>query len=49
MSFVQIDLQNIKERYKDLYEKDLDAAIKSECGGDYKRMLLALLSGEYDK
>ena len=46
MSFslvLQIDLDDIKAKYKELYGKTLDKAIDSECSGDYKKLLLALI------
>ncbi len=42
MSF-QIDMGDIKEKYQERYEVSLKEAVESDCGGDYKNMLLALL------
>ena len=41
----QIDLADIKDEFVNMYEKPLEEWIESECGGDYKRMLLALVQG----
>lgn len=40
----EIDLGNIMQAYEKLYEKTLAAAIESETSGDYKKLLLDLLS-----
>ncbi|GAB6024231.1 Annexin A6 [Chamberlinius hualienensis] len=39
----EIDLKEIKEEYHKCYGKALEAIIKSEAGGDYKKVLLAVL------
>ena len=36
-------LKKIKERYKELYKKDLESAVSSEVRGDLKRLLVSLL------
>lgn len=36
-------LKAIKERYKELFSKDLEKEVEDECGGDLKRFLLSLL------
>lgn len=41
--FLQVDMRWIKKAYEKMYEKTLYEAIEGECGGDYKRMLLALV------
>lgn len=46
VSRCEIDMVEIKDQYRALYGKSLGAAIKSECSGDYKRLLLALVGGE---
>jgi len=40
----EIDLGNIKKEFQKLYELTLDAWIEDECSGDYKKMLLAIIS-----
>ena len=39
----QVDLEDIKIRYKSLYKQPLEQDIKSECSGDYKKILLAII------
>lgn len=39
----ELDLGEIKEKYEEKYEKSLAEAIESDCGGDYKRMLVAIV------
>lgn len=43
---LQIDLENIKAKYSELYGRELQEAIDRECSGDYKKMLISLLNGE---
>lgn len=38
----QIDLETIKDMYLEKYDVSLKDAITSECGGDFKRLLLAI-------
>ncbi|XP_048123024.1 annexin A13 isoform X1 [Alosa alosa] len=38
----EIDLETIKDMYLEKYDVSLKDAIKSECGGDFKRLLLAI-------
>ena len=33
----------IKEEFQKLYKKTLGSFIKGDCGGDYKKILLALI------
>ncbi|ESO88111.1 hypothetical protein LOTGIDRAFT_219490 [Lottia gigantea] len=40
----EVDLQEIKEAYQAKYETSLNDAIASECGGDYKNMLQAIVN-----
>ena len=42
MSF-QIDMGDIKEKYQERFERSLREAVESDCGGDFKRMLVALI------
>ncbi|KAI2649223.1 annexin A13-like protein [Labeo rohita] len=39
----EIDLETIKDMYLEKYDVTLKDAISSECGGDFKRLLLAIL------
>ncbi|XP_030074708.1 annexin A13 [Microcaecilia unicolor] len=39
----EIDLQTIKEKYQQIYQKSLADAIKSDTSGDFCKLLLALL------
>lgn len=38
----QIDLETIKDMYLEKYDVPLKEAISSECGGDFKRLLVAI-------
>ncbi|XP_031691961.1 annexin A7 isoform X3 [Oncorhynchus kisutch] len=38
----EYDLETIKDMYLEKYDMSLKDAIKSECGGDFKRLLLAI-------
>ena len=38
----EIDMPQIKQYYKQLYGKDMLADIKSDCGGDYQKLLVEL-------
>lgn len=38
----QIDLETIKDMYLEKYDVPLKEAIKSECSGDFKRLLVAI-------
>ena len=40
---VERDMVEIKEAFIDKYKKSLGHMIKSDCGGDYKKLLLALI------
>lgn len=39
------DLADVKDEFQQLYEKSLEEAVESECSGDYKRLLLAIVRG----
>lgn len=39
----EIDLQNVKDEYEQMYNKTLLSAVRGECSGDYKHALCALL------
>jgi len=39
----EIDMEEIKEAFMAKYESSVEETIESECGGDYKRMLLAVV------
>jgi len=43
LSRCEIDLGAIKERFEKLHQKTLDKAIKSECGGDYRKIMLKIV------
>ncbi|XP_076462295.1 annexin B9-like [Babylonia areolata] len=40
----EIDMEEIEEAYESAYEKTLVEAVESECSGDYKRLLKAILT-----
>ena len=40
----QIDLADIKVKFKEMYEKTLKEAIESDTSGDYRKMLLSLIN-----
>ncbi|XP_036452250.1 annexin A13, like isoform X1 [Colossoma macropomum] len=39
----EVDLETIKDMYLEKYDMTLKDALSSECGGDFKRLLLAIL------
>uniref|UniRef100_A0A182Q314 Annexin n=1 Tax=Anopheles farauti TaxID=69004 RepID=A0A182Q314_9DIPT len=39
----EIDLQNVKDEFEQMYNKTLLSAVRNECSGDYKRALCALI------
>lgn len=39
----EVDMEDIKERYVEMYEKTLEESLEDECSGDYKRLLLAIV------
>ncbi|MFH4984045.1 hypothetical protein AB6A40_010754 [Gnathostoma spinigerum] len=41
----EVDLKSIKHEYESLYETPLVDAIKSECSGDYRKALVAIVEG----
>ncbi|XP_046581199.1 annexin B9-like [Haliotis rubra] len=43
----EVDLEEVKEAYQDMYETSLSEAVASECGGDYKKMLVNLIDPQY--
>ena len=40
----QIDLADIKTKYREMYRRSLEDEVKSECTGNYRNLLLAILS-----
>ena len=40
----EIDMEEIKQAYQRLYNKDMVKAIESDTSGDYKRLLVELCS-----
>ena len=40
----EIDMPQIKQYYKQLYNKDMIDAIKGDCKGDYQKLLVELCS-----
>eukprot|EP00058_Branchiostoma_floridae_P004464 XP_002589952.1 hypothetical protein BRAFLDRAFT_131265 [Branchiostoma floridae] len=43
VSRCEIDMEYIKAKYEEMYEKPLADAIADDCGGDYKKCLISLL------
>lgn len=41
----EVDMADIKREYKEIHKKSLEDAISGDTSGDYKKMLLALVSG----
>ena len=41
---LQIDLADIKVRYRELHRRSLEDEVKSECTGSYRNLLLAILT-----
>lgn len=41
----EIDLGNIKQEFEKVYEQSLESWVEDECSGDYKKILVALVSG----
>lgn len=39
----EIDMGDIKEKYQERFEKSLREAVENDCGGDFRRMLVALI------
>lgn len=42
-SIQQIDLETVKDMYLEKYDVTLKDALDSECGGDFKRLLIEIL------
>lgn len=42
-SHSQVDLETIKDMYLEKYDVTLKDALNSECGGDFKRLLIEIL------
>lgn len=42
-SFLQVDLQGIKEKFQEKYQKSLSDMVRSDTSGDFQRLLVALL------
>ena len=40
---LQIDMEDIKKKFLEMYHKTLGKFIEGDCSGDYKRILLALV------
>lgn len=49
VSRCEIDLETIKEKYQELFEKDLVEQVKSEISGDYEKTLVRLLGGSSEE
>ena len=43
MFLLQVDLEDIKAKFLEMYHKTLGKMIEGDCSGDYKKMLLALV------
>ena len=41
---LQTDLQTVKTRYREMYGERLEDTINDECSGDYRKLLLKILS-----
>ena len=41
---IQVDLPDIKTKYFKLYGTRLEDVLERECSGDYKKLLVALVS-----
>jgi hypothetical protein len=39
----EVDLANVKDAYQEMYEKSMLDAVQDDIGGDYKRMMVALM------
>jgi len=40
----EIDMQEIEEKYQEKYETSVLQTIEDECSGDYKKMLIQLVT-----
>jgi hypothetical protein len=40
----EIDMNNIRQYYKQLYKKDMVEDIKNDIGGDYRKLMVELCS-----
>ena len=40
---LQVDMEDIKKKFLEMYHKTLGKFIEGDCSGDYKRILLALV------
>ncbi|KAL7636901.1 UNVERIFIED_CONTAM: hypothetical protein RMT77_012659 [Armadillidium vulgare] len=45
VSRAEVDLEDIKQAFSDLYGKSLEKEVQKETSGDYKKILLSLLAG----
>merc|ERR1719233_1022660 len=43
LSRCEIDLGEIKRRFEKLHQKSLDKAVKGECSGDYRKIMLMIV------
>lgn len=43
------EIEEIKEKYNELFDRDLESDVESETRGDFKRLLIAILQGQREE